>query len=80
MIETLTKAQNADSPPETPAQLKVAEAQYATSQSLIQAFDDFSKLMIAVPEGKSYSPLARVAIRDLSEGGRKRESRLPACT
>ena len=69
VIEILTKAQNADSPAEDTAQLKVAEAAYATSQSLIQAFDDFSKLMIVVPEGKSYSPLARVAMRAYLKGG-----------
>jgi len=67
-IEMLTKAQNADSPPEDTTKLQVAEAAHATAQSLIQAFDDFSKLMIAVPEGKSYSPLARVAMRAYLKG------------
>jgi len=63
-MDSLTKVMKEESLLESPPNLKLAEAAYATSQSLIQAFDDFSKLMVAVPEGKSYSPLARVAMRE----------------
>jgi hypothetical protein len=58
------KLKEAELSRETRAHVKLAEAAYATSQSLIQAFDDFGKLMTAVPAGNSYSPLAVLGIRE----------------
>jgi M6 family metalloprotease-like protein len=68
-IDALAAIKEEDVPPVTKAQARLAEAAYTRSQTLIQSFDDFNKLMMDVPEGKSYSPLARVAMREYLKNG-----------
>jgi hypothetical protein len=51
-------------PMEIKATAQLAEKAYAASQSLIQSFDEFYKLVNQVPEGKSLSPLALAAARE----------------